>query len=108
DPRPRTLDHVPIEFYCPHCETYLRTPDLKAGLSAECPTCWERIWVPHESEAPQAVPQAAGEIPREEETDFGDLSRQSPTASFPGRDAESFRQEPRHRNEELFDAPFLP
>lgn len=41
---------MPIDFYCKHCLTYLRTPEEKAGLSTQCPTCWERIWVPLESE----------------------------------------------------------
>ncbi len=40
---------MPIEFYCPECDTFLRTPDSKAGASAKCPACSERIWVPFES-----------------------------------------------------------
>lgn len=40
-----------IEFYCPQCAAFLRTPEAKGGLSVECPACWERIWIPLESQA---------------------------------------------------------
>ncbi len=39
-----------IEFYCPHCEAYLRAPDSKARLSIACPHCGGRCWVPLKSE----------------------------------------------------------
>ena len=35
-----------IEFDCPHCRRLLRTPDDKAGLSAECPSCGTPVTVP--------------------------------------------------------------
>ncbi len=39
-----------IEFYCPHCDAFLRASQTKAGLSISCPHCSRRLWVPHESE----------------------------------------------------------
>ena len=35
-----------IEFDCPHCHRLLRTPDEKAGLRAECPSCGTPVTVP--------------------------------------------------------------
>ncbi len=35
-----------IEFDCPHCRRLLRTPDEKAGLRAECPSCGTPVTVP--------------------------------------------------------------
>lgn len=40
-----------IEFYCPHCNAFLRASETKAGLSIGCPHCGSRLWVPHGSEA---------------------------------------------------------
>jgi predicted RNA-binding Zn-ribbon protein involved in translation (DUF1610 family) len=37
---------VTIEFDCPHCHRLLRTPDEKAGLLAECPSCGTPVTVP--------------------------------------------------------------
>lgn len=39
-----------VEFFCPHCEAYLRAPAAKLGLSISCPYCHGRLWVPLESE----------------------------------------------------------
>lgn len=39
---------MPIEFNCPHCNTFLKTPDERAGLTAKCPTCEQQIHIPYE------------------------------------------------------------
>ncbi len=39
---------MPIEFNCPHCGTFLKTPDERAGLTAKCPSCEEQIHIPYE------------------------------------------------------------
>jgi len=41
---------LPIEFYCPDCDAFLRTPDAKAGASSRCPSCRCALWVPLESD----------------------------------------------------------
>lgn len=41
---------MPVEFYCPHCEAFLRTPDSKKGKRARCPHCGDDIDVPFVSE----------------------------------------------------------
>lgn len=38
--------NVTIEFHCPHCDKLLKTPDQKAGVSAKCPGCGQRLTVP--------------------------------------------------------------
>ena len=40
-----------IEFECPECEAVLRTADEKAGTSANCPYCSERIHIPIQDES---------------------------------------------------------
>lgn len=45
------MTSLSIEFYCHHCEAFLRAPETKAGLSIGCPHCGSRLWVPLESAA---------------------------------------------------------
>jgi DNA-directed RNA polymerase subunit RPC12/RpoP len=52
-----------IEFNCPHCQKFLRTSDDKAGRTAKCPGCGERIDVP-------GVPE--DEFGAADEFDYGD------------------------------------
>ncbi len=35
-----------IEFHCPHCDKFLKTPDDKAGVRANCPGCGQFITIP--------------------------------------------------------------
>ncbi len=39
-----------IEFHCPNCDKYLKTKDDKAGRTADCPGCGEKITVPEVSD----------------------------------------------------------
>ena len=43
-----------IEFSCPHCQKFLSTSEDKAGRSAKCPGCGERVTVPSAT-APPAI-----------------------------------------------------
>jgi DNA-directed RNA polymerase subunit M/transcription elongation factor TFIIS len=58
-----------IEFHCPHCGKFLKTPDDKAGVRAKCPGCGERVTVPAQAreiidESPDLdEAAAAGESP---------------------------------------------
>lgn len=45
---------MPIEFSCPHCQKFLSTSEDKAGRSAKCPGCGERVTVPSAT-APPAI-----------------------------------------------------
>jgi hypothetical protein len=59
-----------IEFHCPHCDKFLKTPDDKAGVTANCPGCGEPVLVPSGQElgevddspsAKSSRPRAAGQ-----------------------------------------------
>ncbi|MFN9372223.1 MAG: hypothetical protein ACK6D3_10115 [Planctomycetaceae bacterium] len=50
---------MPIEFSCPHCQKLLSTSEDKAGRSAKCPGCGERVTVP--------PPAVASSLPATEE-----------------------------------------
>jgi phage FluMu protein Com len=52
-----------IEFSCPHCQKLLSTGEDKAGRSAKCPGCGERVTVPEAS--PPAI-EEDWEAPTEE------------------------------------------
>lgn len=75
-----------IEFHCPHCDKLLKTPDSKAGVSAKCPGCGQRLTVPGPAQeaadvdasfaatVPVPVPGPATAVESEDpaaETDFG-------------------------------------
>lgn len=40
-----------IEFRCPHCGKVLRSPETKAGITANCPGCGEPVTVPDQGTA---------------------------------------------------------
>ena len=59
-----------IEFHCPHCDKFLKTPDDKAGRRADCPGCGEPVTVPEISEE-----QYLGEtLPYGGEVDYSEAS----------------------------------
>ena len=70
---------MPIEFSCPHCQKLLSTSEDKAGRSAKCPGCGERVTVPEAS--PPAI-EEDWEAPDEEldETRPGRATRGGPLA----------------------------
>jgi DNA-directed RNA polymerase subunit RPC12/RpoP len=85
---------MPIEFSCPHCQKPLSTTEDKAGRSAKCPGCGERVTVPQpgaQSSAPSI--EEDWEVPPEEPR--SSLSRQSSrsrSASVSSEDGDQERQ----------------
>lgn len=74
---------MPIEFSCPHCQKLLSTSEDKAGRSAKCPGCGERVTVPPPAPTPSSPAiEEDWEVPDEEfrETLPGRSTRRGPSA----------------------------
>ena len=47
---------MPIEFHCPECNQFLRTPDGTEGQNAKCPKCGALVMVPAAAAPPPPAP----------------------------------------------------
>ena len=67
---------MPIEFHCPECNQFLRTPDGTEGKNAKCPKCGALVMVPVAAAPPPPAP-VPGPM---EENPFAGIGDPSPGA----------------------------